>query len=231
MSTRKLANITNSYMGSDDRYGAWYHFYGIALLGIIEGKLAQTVASTETMGSHMLNNADKLNEDESQEDSINSLGANFGVELGRVIREFSSLAATERVTAIAKKYSVSGAGEADRALMPENYLILDEDFRDRLKMPLSSLLLASGSESEISITNTALDLSACHIEIFPVNLNTKTRDSTLLRHFSASLTTGKSQKYSSAAWPANTVSLKGARVIVSGCQGQDDKVRVADSAP
>lgn len=230
MTTRKLANITNSYLGSDDRYGAWYHFYGIALLGLIEGDIAKTIAEIESKGSHILNQADKNLEDESQEDSINSIGANFGVELGRVVREFSSLPEAERVAAIAKKYSVSGAGEMERALTPDNYLVLNEDFRDRLTMPLSSSLKVIGTDNEISITNTASDLSTCHIEIFPTSLHRKARDSNLLRHFSASLSTGKAQKYSIASWPANSVSLKGARVIVSGCLGQENNVLVADSA-
>jgi hypothetical protein len=232
MSTRKLANITNSYMGSDDRYGAWYHFLGIALLGVVEGKFATTVAAIESQGSHVLNQVDKLGEDEAQEDAINDQGAAFGEALGRTIRELSNQSNTEKIDTLAKKFSVSGPGEAERALLPENYLNLTEDFRDRLTMPLSPVLKAVGSSDKLTISTTQSGLSRCHVEIFPINKETTKRDSTLLRHFTANLSPAQPLVYTSAtAWPAGNVALNGARVIISGCQGQSEKVFVADAAP
>jgi hypothetical protein len=227
LSTRKLANITNAYLGKDDRYGAWYHFFGISLLGLVEGDFAATVADVESAGSRVLNTIKNTPEDEAQEDIINSSGALFGIRLGQTLKEISAQPSAQRISFLAQKYSVNSADEIGRALMPDNYLVLDEDFRDRLIMPNSPALHATVTEQSISLTHSTQNLSKCLVEVFPVNTKTKKRDSQLLRKFPGNLGSTP-QQFALTAWPTGSISLAGSRVLVSGCQEIGNTVLVTE---
>ncbi|MBF0544953.1 MAG: hypothetical protein HQM08_10990 [Candidatus Riflebacteria bacterium] len=77
---RKLAYIRNDSAPSGDNYGAWYHFYGIALYGLVRAPLIPSaVGEIESFGSLFLEGPDK------QEDYINRLGAIFGTKLKMLI--------------------------------------------------------------------------------------------------------------------------------------------------
>lgn len=76
----KLRYIRNDSRQLGDNYGAWYHFYGLMLYGIVRpGLVTRFVAETESLGSFFLEGADK------QEDYINRVGAIFAKKLNRMV--------------------------------------------------------------------------------------------------------------------------------------------------
>lgn len=77
---KKLVYLRNDYPEKGDNYGAWYHFHGIGLYGMIRSTLvARAVAEIESLGSIFLEGFDR------QEDFINRNGARFGVKLRKMI--------------------------------------------------------------------------------------------------------------------------------------------------
>ena len=78
---KKLAYLRNDSQQLGDNYGAWYHFYGIAMYGIIRAQfVSRAVAEIESIGSLFLEGRDP------QEDWINRLGAKFGFKLKKLIK-------------------------------------------------------------------------------------------------------------------------------------------------
>lgn len=76
---KKLAYLRHDSCEFGDNYGAWYHFFGIALYGMMRAPLvARAVAEIESLGSLALEGPDK------QEDYINRIGAIFGRKLNRM---------------------------------------------------------------------------------------------------------------------------------------------------
>ena len=76
----KLSYIRSEAEELGDNYGAWYHFFGIALYGMLRTRVASTlVADTESIGSFFLEGPDR------QEALINHHGAQFGHDLRRMI--------------------------------------------------------------------------------------------------------------------------------------------------
>lgn len=70
---RKLSYFRHDSKEIGDNYGAWYHFFGIALYGIFRPEIkSRLVAETESAGSLFFEGADP------QEDIINRYGAVFG---------------------------------------------------------------------------------------------------------------------------------------------------------
>ncbi|MFC1742819.1 hypothetical protein ACFL35_02410 [Candidatus Riflebacteria bacterium] len=70
---KKLIYLRNDSKKTGDNYGAWYHFFGIALYGYArKGVTSRTVAEIESLGSIAFEGFDK------QEDQINREGARFG---------------------------------------------------------------------------------------------------------------------------------------------------------
>ena len=69
----KLSYIRHDSKEIGDNYGAWYHFFGIALYGLLRTEFVSVfVADTESFGSFFLEGPDR------QEDLINHYGAIFG---------------------------------------------------------------------------------------------------------------------------------------------------------
>lgn len=80
---RKLAYIRNDSKPLGDNYGAWYHFFGIALYGILRSSFTSVfVANTESFGSFFMEGADH------QETLINHYGALFGHQFRKRILLF-----------------------------------------------------------------------------------------------------------------------------------------------
>ncbi|PKK88963.1 MAG: hypothetical protein CVV64_16465 [Candidatus Wallbacteria bacterium HGW-Wallbacteria-1] len=78
----KLRYIRNDSRQLGDNYGAWYHFYGLMLYGIVRpGLVTRFVAETESLGSFFLEGADK------QEDYINRVGAIFSKKLSKMVTD------------------------------------------------------------------------------------------------------------------------------------------------
>jgi hypothetical protein len=78
----KLAYIRNDSGEYGDNYGAWYHWFGISMYGLVRAPfISRAVAEIESLGSIVLEGFDK------QEDFINRYGAIFGRKLNRMIHD------------------------------------------------------------------------------------------------------------------------------------------------
>lgn len=81
---RKLAYIRHDSEPLGDNYGAWYHFFGIALYGMVRPEnVSVFVADTESLGSFFMEGSDP------QEDRINHYGAIFGAKFRKMLEEGS----------------------------------------------------------------------------------------------------------------------------------------------
>ncbi len=79
---KKLAYIRHDSKEIGDNYGAWYHFFGIALYGFVRRDfVSRFVANTESLGSLILEGAD------TQERYMNHYGVIFGQKLKRMIKD------------------------------------------------------------------------------------------------------------------------------------------------
>lgn len=144
--TKKLANICNFYQGKGDKYGAWYHFHGIMLYGYVRGGLrAYIVASIESAGSHVLAHGVP----EPQEDKVNSTGGKVGARLAKAVKNQDYLAFTPD-----RNYC-----------LPEVYLNLTEDFRDRLEIIQSRRFHGDLSDSRLWLKSLDGARTGCKVEI------------------------------------------------------------------
>lgn len=81
---RKLAYIRNDTKPLGDNYGAWYHFFGIALYGMLRPRFVSTlVANIESTGSFFMEGPDR------QETLINYYGALFGHRFKKMLKNGS----------------------------------------------------------------------------------------------------------------------------------------------
>lgn len=111
--TTRLKDITN-FNYRTDKFGSWYHLFGIMLFGYAEGGFkSRVVGNLETAGSQIMSRF----KDERQETYINSRGGPIGARIRRFIKKgkFESFQ-------LDKKY-----------LEEDFYMDLDEDFTRRLK--------------------------------------------------------------------------------------------------
>ena len=77
---RKLAYIRHDSAEAGDNYGAWYHFFGVALYSLLRPDFVSLfVADVENIGSFFMEGADR------QETLINRSGALFGYEFQRML--------------------------------------------------------------------------------------------------------------------------------------------------
>ncbi|MFZ4714910.1 MAG: hypothetical protein ACOYL6_14420 [Bacteriovoracaceae bacterium] len=110
--TTKLKDITNFYYMSD-KFGSWYHLFGMILFGYAEGGLKGTIiGKTETIGSHIMGGF----QDEEQEDFVNRKGSKIGGRLKRFVQTEKYLKFNSNSDYIKETY----------------YMSLDEDFSKRL---------------------------------------------------------------------------------------------------
>lgn len=78
---KKLMYLRNDSRQVGDNYGAWYHFAGLALYGLVRpGFVTRAVAEVESLGSIFLEGFD------TQEDYINRLGAIFGKKINKMVK-------------------------------------------------------------------------------------------------------------------------------------------------
>lgn len=81
---RRLAYIRHDSRELGDNYGAWYHFFGIALYSMMRpDNVGVFVADTESFGSFFYEGPDP------QEDRINHYGAIFGSRLRKMFEDAS----------------------------------------------------------------------------------------------------------------------------------------------
>ncbi len=114
--TSKLKDITNyNYQG--DKFGAWYHLFGIMLYGYAEGAFeSYLVGKFETWGSQILSRF----KPERQENFINKRGGRIGHRLRRFVK---------------KEQYLSFQINSDYT-QEDFYMDLDEDFGKRIKKHL-----------------------------------------------------------------------------------------------
>lgn len=79
---KKLEYLRNDSEPEGDNFGAWYHFMGASLYGLMRSApVAKAVVLTEAAGSFFLEGPDR------QETHINVAGADFGSGLRKIIRD------------------------------------------------------------------------------------------------------------------------------------------------
>ncbi len=111
--TQRLTPIINAFGKKADKFGSWYHLFGMMLYGYSKGMLAaKMVAHTESIGSHILDGF----ADEKQEDYINAKGATLGADLLKIVKKASYLSRKDDPSVLDSRF----------------YLDLDEDFSNRL---------------------------------------------------------------------------------------------------
>jgi len=111
--TTKLKDITN-FNYQADKFGAWYHLFGVMLYGYAEGVIpSKTVGNLETLGSLILSRF----QEERQESYINNRGGAIGGGLRKFIQK--------------KGYETLAINAA--VLQEAFYMNLDEDFTKRLE--------------------------------------------------------------------------------------------------
>jgi hypothetical protein len=113
--TTRLKDITNFNYRSD-KFGAWYHMFGMILFGYSRGELrAKAVALQETFASKVLSGG----KDEVQEDFINSNSGKIGARIKRFV----------------KRHGYTRFKLNSKYLDEDFYMSLDEDFSSRLSGP------------------------------------------------------------------------------------------------
>ncbi|MGK0367249.1 MAG: hypothetical protein ACI9QD_000383 [Thermoproteota archaeon] len=83
--TRKLARI-HHHFNKGDKYGAWYHLYGMMVYGYVKGRLpAKIVGKVEAIGAGLFSRfkADK------QENFMNKKGGTIGSRLHKLVKKFN----------------------------------------------------------------------------------------------------------------------------------------------
>ena len=150
--TQRLKPITSGHEYSQDRYGSWYHLFGIMLYGYVEGGTkAHVIGRIEALGSKILSPGVL----KTQKTRINKTGGLLGGDLADMVRERS-------FTTIK-----SDARYLDEA----SYLNRTEDFRDRINVALSPdtevMLDRQPERSFLNIRNRKKDLRNCTVEVMP----------------------------------------------------------------
>ncbi len=116
--TKRLRPISSGHNYKGDRYGTWYHFFGMILYGYVHGgNQAKVVGKIEALGSNVLSPV--LNQNQKQ--WFNILGGYVGAHLKQVLKEKSYKTFIGSKTFLQESY----------------YLNQREDFRDRVPQELS----------------------------------------------------------------------------------------------
>lgn len=146
--TRKLALVTNQFQGRGDKFGTWYHFFGIMLYAYVTDEpTARAAARAEAIGSHVLSRG----EVETQEDFMNEQGAVVGARLKEIVLYRKN-----------REYRPDGTDYTD----PKVYLDLSEDFRDRIHVVLSGDLSSSlSAQGVVSVKNRGKAYQDCKLEL------------------------------------------------------------------
>lgn len=109
--TKRLKHFTNT-IGKDDRFGNWYHLFGIMLYGYVKNNFsAKMIGTIEGIGSELLQT-----EKEYQENILNRKGGKVGVLLSRWIKSGSW---SKRMTTdeyLDEKYYLHRQTDYDRSL-------------------------------------------------------------------------------------------------------------------
>lgn len=147
--TERLKPITSGHQYSGDKFGTWYHLFGIMLYGYVKGSVKGTaIGAIEALGAALWYPTEKT-----QKRKINLDGGSIGSDLADQVKQrtFSSV-------------------PLDPALLAENsYLNRNEDFRDRIHVPLSpevdARLEKQADRSFVHIRHPGKALKGCKVEL------------------------------------------------------------------
>lgn len=152
--TKRLRPITSGYNYEGDRFGSWYHFFGMILYGYTtsSGHRSNLVGRLEAVGSNALSPG----KDQTQKQWFNKLGGFVGDDLRASVHERTYL---------------QGANDPE-ALKEDFYLNRSEDFRDRLPVVQSTEFKIQvqrsfdNESSSVRITNVGnQDFESCTVDI------------------------------------------------------------------
>lgn len=121
-STKRLRPITSGYNYDGDKYGTWYHFFGMILYGYTTGQgfTSDLVGRIEAVGSNILS----PHLDQTQKQWYNKLGGYIGANLRKSVIYQTFRHRASNPTVLEESY----------------YLNQHEDFRDRLPLEKSAQL-------------------------------------------------------------------------------------------
>lgn len=153
--TKRLRPITSGYNYNGDRFGTWYHFFGMILYGYRTGSgvKSNAVGRIEALGSNMLSPG--LNQNQKQ--WFNKIGGYVGEDL--------------RNSVLTGRYLKRASNP--KVLEESYYLNQDEDFRDRLPLKSSPDLqvkleraLVTSTTATVTIRNNSNeDLVSCTVDL------------------------------------------------------------------
>ena len=149
--TERLKPITSGHEYRGDRFGTWYHLFGIMLYGYVKGGPRSTaIGAIEALGAAIWYPTEKM-----QKRNINLDGGRLGSDLADLVKEGG--------------YSKIALDEAH--LNETSYLNRNEDFRDRIRVPLSREVEAhlekQQERSFVHVRHTARQLKGCTVELIP----------------------------------------------------------------
>ncbi|MCK5883642.1 MAG: hypothetical protein KAG61_08140 [Bacteriovoracaceae bacterium] len=217
----RLRPINNFYKDRGDKYGSWYHLFGMILYGYAQGELSgRFVSFVESLGSHVLGSAP-----EPQEDFINSVGGPIGAKL----RKF-----------VSKETTFDGEDFPEH-LQESYYLNINEDYRAKLYFAHDSNFGLSfkkfrdsnnksnhSDRSYVTATissNKTTPLNNCTVEVFTINNNRNSNR--LIGTKRASFIPGRSVKIKLKS--VRRVEIKritGVKVQISSCDTSAEKIEL-----
>lgn len=151
---QKLKPITSGYEYDADKFGTWYHLFGIMLYGYVaSGVRANLIGRIEALGSNVLSPGVNKN----QKQWMNKQGGLIGADLAKVV----------------KKKTYQNHTSDKKHLKETSYLDKNEDFRDRIKLPVDKDIISAVTASPSSEERTYVhikdvkkrNLKNCHVEM------------------------------------------------------------------
>lgn len=149
----KLKPITSGHEYDGDKFGSWYHLFGMMLYGYVEGGVkASIIGRIEAIGSYMLTPGENM----TQKRWMNKEGGQVGGDLAKTVKNKSYL---------------SFKPDSNN-LKVESYINKKEDFRDRINVPVDEQIEASLSPNEdrtfIDIKDVKnRNLKNCSVDMIP----------------------------------------------------------------
>lgn len=209
---KRLRPITSGYNYAGDKFGTWYHFFGMILYGYTTGSGTKSnlVGRAEGMGSNIL--SPSLNQ--TQKQWFNKLGGYIGETLRQAVATGSYLRGPMNPAALKEDY----------------YLNRNEDFRDRLPIRQSQVLKMkirkSFDESSASLqiqNNSRENFVNCQVDIMT---DKGAGFYSRLKYTQINVTLKAHQQTELSLWEAPP---RGVRLFVSSCQqGSDQELEIRE---
>ncbi len=219
----RLRPINNFYQDKGDKYGSWYHLFGLILYGYVQGDIRSSFVSfVESVGSHIMGG-----KSEPQEDLINAAGGPIGAKLRK----------------ISKMDKIEAAGDHPEYLNEEYYLNLGEDFRYQLYFAhdhrfnlkfrkyrsFANKKRENDSYVSIDITSTLnYDLDRCKVDVFLIAKDRVNNE--LLSNKVISFPKEERKRIKVEGLSRLEVNrIKGIKLEVSSCENTDEFIQLTTS--